>query len=118
VGEIHDHLIKPSWGKNPYADPSSTPGEVGAFEVYVTKDGKGGHPNEIAAFRPGNASSAALVGFRMYLLDAQRGPQGNGTNRDWGWVEAPVVELLDPATGVCVRVCVCVCVCVWARVCV
>lgn len=40
--------MQPHWGKNPFSDPSTTPETTGGYELFITKNGNMGFPNEIA----------------------------------------------------------------------
>ena len=44
---IFDREIEPAWGLNPYRTPNATCDTAGGYEIYVTRDGKGGWPNEL-----------------------------------------------------------------------
>lgn len=44
---IFDRNMKPAWGTNPFRTPNATRETAGGYEVYVTRDGKGGWPNEL-----------------------------------------------------------------------
>lgn len=91
--------IKPVSGKNPYCDLSTEEHEAGYYEIYITKDGRHGYVNEMAALRPNSTNQYALVSFRLQLLDPRQGLDRSGKNRDWGFVDMPAVEILNRKKG-------------------
>ena len=96
VQEILDVDIKPSSGKNPFSDPSiGDTMDIGTYEIYISKYGGEGHPNEIAALAQGSKSLTSLVVLRLLAHD----PQSDDDDAEWGGVDAPIVELLDRRTG-------------------
>lgn len=99
VAMLHDTLIKPAKGKNPFLDPTAQEAEAGTFEVYITKDGRHGYPNEMAALRPNSTGVYGLLSMRLQLADPRPGLDRSGRNRDWGFVEMPVVEIRNPRSG-------------------
>ncbi len=99
VSTLHDAQIKPVWGKNPFVDPSTTEADLGSYEIYITKDSRRGYPNEMAALRPGSTMPYALMSFRLQLLDPRKGADRSGKNREWGYVDLPVVEILNHKNG-------------------
>lgn len=58
---IFDREIQPAWGINPYRTLNATREAAGGYEVYVTRDGKQGWPNELKGL-------------------PQRGERGSGTS--------------------------------------
>lgn len=44
---IFDRNVLPAWGLNPYRNPDATCETAGGYEIYVTRDGKQGWPNEL-----------------------------------------------------------------------
>lgn len=99
VATLHDTLIKPDTGKNPFLDPTTQEAEAGTYEVYITKDGRHGYPNEMAALRPNSTGVFGLLSMRLQLVDPRPGLDRSGRNRDWGFVEMPVVEIRNPRSG-------------------
>lgn len=99
VTTLHDKQIQPSWGKNPFNDLSTTEADMGSYEIYLTKDGKRGYPNEMAALPPGSTSVYAFLALRLQLLDPRAGRDRSGKNREWGYVDMPVVEILNHKNG-------------------
>lgn len=99
VATLHDTQIKPASGKNPFSDPTTEEEECGTYEIYITKDGKRGYPNEMAALRPNATGVYGLMSFRLQLADPRPGLDRSGKNREWGFVEMPVVEIRNPRSG-------------------
>eukprot|EP00624_Nannochloropsis_granulata_P004580 evm.model.NODE_32902_length_36922_cov_39.382481.3 len=91
--------IRPSSGKNPFNDLTTTEADIGSYEIYLTKDGKRGYPNELAALPPGSTSVYALLVLRLQMLDPREGGDRSGRNREWGYVNMPVVEILNHKNG-------------------
>ena len=99
VTTLHDTQIRPSSGKNPFNDLTTTEADIGSYEIYLTKDGKRGYPNELAALPPGSTSVYALLVLRLQMLDPREGGDRSGRNREWGYVNMPVVEILNHKNG-------------------
>lgn len=99
ISTLHDTDIRPSLGKNPFNDIEVTEDNMGTYEIYISKDGSKGYPNEMAALRPGSTSLYALLAFRLQLLDPRAGEDRSGSNREWGYVEMPLVEILNHRNG-------------------
>jgi hypothetical protein len=62
AASIRDREINPRMGKNPYRDPTTTPEEVGSFEIWYTKTGNHGLPNEQKA----NITVFGMLVYRLY----------------------------------------------------
>lgn len=99
VATLHDTLIKPATGKNPFLDPTTQEEEAGTYEVYITRDGRHGYPNEMAALRPNSTGVYGLLSMRLQLADPLPGLDRSGRNRNWGFVEMPIVEIRNPRSG-------------------
>jgi hypothetical protein len=99
VATLHDTQIKSAAGKNPFLDPTTQEGEAGTYEIYITKDGRHGYPNEMAALRPNATGVYGLMSMRLQLLDPRPGLDRSGKNREWGFVEMPAVEIRNPRSG-------------------
>lgn len=99
VATLHDTQITPASGKNPFLDPTAQEAEAGTYEIYITKDGRHGYPNEMAALRPNATGIYGLLSMRLQRVDPRPGLDRSGKNREWGFVEMPVVEIRNPRSG-------------------
>jgi hypothetical protein len=59
---LRDVDIIPRSGKNPFKDPTATPEEVGSFEIWYTRTGNHGLPNEQKA----NITVFGMLVYRLY----------------------------------------------------
>lgn len=68
---IFDREIQPAWGLNPYRTPNATRDAAGGYEVYVTRDGKQGWPNELKGLpqQGERGSGSSLRGTTTVLGD-------------------------------------------------
>lgn len=80
---IHDAQITACTGKNPFCDPTATPETTGTYDVFFTKTGKHGLPNERKAEITGNPPIGLLV-MRMYQVD-------NSRNESLDLIEPPTI---------------------------
>lgn len=92
------HANPQAWGLNPYRTVNATPATAGGYEVYVTRDGKQGWPNELKGLpaagertggtrMPSALKDMAIVILRFY--NTQPPPLV------WGGGEAPELAYSD-----------------------